>query len=218
MRNYEIWTLVLLQPWFLETNINFNLFLFLFLIARTRSYLFEPTSNKQMHFINFLSAIFTVISIINGLDFSYDDADNWGSLETDDGSTNYCDISFETQSPININTAEVSACLVNTLDWELNTNVINFNAVNSGHGLLIKPTINDDGVVNNNTYGILKNNFGGEHEEYCLDSFHLHWGLNDSVGSEHTIDGLSQSLELHFVHYSCNYNSLAEAMADSLAG
>ena len=41
-----------------------------------------------------------------------------------------------------------------------------------------------------------------DHEEFCLDSFHFHWGTSDLNGSEHYIDGGAFPLEVHFVHYS----------------
>uniref|UniRef100_A0A2P2HYP5 carbonic anhydrase n=1 Tax=Hirondellea gigas TaxID=1518452 RepID=A0A2P2HYP5_9CRUS len=36
---------------------------------------------------------------------------------------------------------------------------------------------------------------------FALEQFHAHWGSNDKVGSEHTIDGAPTSAELHLVHW-----------------
>ncbi|XP_066977822.1 uncharacterized protein [Macrobrachium rosenbergii] len=45
--------------------------------------------------------------------------------------------------------------------------------------------------------------------------FHLHWGGDDSRGSEHTIDGTAYPAELHLVHYNSKYASAAEALTHS---
>ena len=46
--------------------------------------------------------------------------------------------------------------------------------------------------------------------EYAFYGFHIHWGEsevgNQSLGSEHSIDGLKQSAEIHFVHANTKYN------------
>lgn len=40
----------------------------------------------------------------------------------------------------------------------------------------------------------------------------MHWGSDDSYGSEHMVDGRSFSAELHFVHWDTKrYSSFAEA-------
>lgn len=36
---------------------------------------------------------------------------------------------------------------------------------------------------------------------FQLEQFHCHWGCSDGKGSEHTVDGLSYSGELHLVHW-----------------
>ncbi|KAL5280001.1 CA2 family protein [Megaselia abdita] len=47
---------------------------------------------------------------------------------------------------------------------------------------------------------------------YKLEQFHCHWGCSDGQGSEHTVDGLSYSGELHLVHWNTTkYPSFGEA-------
>ncbi|XP_053322711.1 carbonic anhydrase 2-like [Spea bombifrons] len=47
---------------------------------------------------------------------------------------------------------------------------------------------------------------------YRLCQFHFHWGLSDSEGSEHTIDGKAFPAELHIVHWnSQKYRNFSEA-------
>jgi len=41
---------------------------------------------------------------------------------------------------------------------------------------------------------------GGLPDVYQLLQFHMHWGSDDSQGSEHTIAGKKYPLEIHFVH------------------
>ena len=54
--------------------------------------------------------------------------------------------------------------------------------------------------------------------EYCFDSLHFHWGVDNEHGSEHTINGKQYPLELHLVHYSCDYYMITEALHDYHSG
>lgn len=72
----------------------------------------------------------------------------------------------------------------------------NARLTNTGHSIQIDNT--DTSV---NLYG------GGLPGKFILDQMHFHWG------SEHTIDGVRYGLELHMVHHSSRYSSLAEASA-----
>ncbi|KAA0198474.1 carbonic anhydrase alpha, 8-like [Hyalella azteca] len=42
---------------------------------------------------------------------------------------------------------------------------------------------------------------------YKFDQYHLHWGAEDSRGSEHTIDNFRFPMELHLVHHNTKYAS-----------
>lgn len=53
--------------------------------------------------------------------------------------------------------------------------------------------------------------------EYRLAQMHFHWGETNDVGSEHFLKGQSYPLELHFVHFSLDYDTLGEAAAEDLA-
>ena len=46
---------------------------------------------------------------------------------------------------------------------------------------------------------------------YRLVQTHWHWGPNNSVGSEHTVDGRKYPLEVHMVHYNEKYPDLETA-------
>lgn len=41
---------------------------------------------------------------------------------------------------------------------------------------------------------------------YVLEQMHFHWN------AEHTVDGVRDPLELHFVHYDEQYGNVSEAM------
>jgi len=50
--------------------------------------------------------------------------------------------------------------------------------------------------------------------KFVLEQFHAHWGSNDKLGSEHTVDGATYSAELHLVHWdSEKFKSFGEAAA-----
>ncbi|XP_075745563.1 carbonic anhydrase 1-like isoform X2 [Rhipicephalus microplus] len=46
---------------------------------------------------------------------------------------------------------------------------------------------------------------------FLLHNLHFHAGLDDSCGSEHTMDGKTFAMEAHFVHYNDQFSSLEEA-------
>ncbi|XP_013787426.1 carbonic anhydrase 6-like, partial [Limulus polyphemus] len=46
--------------------------------------------------------------------------------------------------------------------------------------------------------------FGGKLQ---IPQLHFHWGSQDSIGSEHTVDNKTYSMEMHLVHYNSKYCS-----------
>merc|ERR1712130_420663 len=117
-------------------------------------------------------------------------------------------------------------------DWTVDYTQTTFKVGNNGHSLYLKPvteTINSllaeledaDGQkyqtlsYSENTIASFPNYFqpqDSEHDSFCLDSAHFHWGVADDTGSEHTINGYQWPLELHFVHYSCAKASLGSTL------
>jgi len=49
-------------------------------------------------------------------------------------------------------------------------------------------------------------------DEYKVLQMHAHWGSVDGQGSEHTVDGVSYSAELHIVHYNTKYKTPENAV------
>jgi len=148
------------------------------------------------------------------------------------------------ESPIDVNTLTAtrdSSVCVARFDWDINLKHDTFKVVNNGHTIALKPAESVDtsdptfsysagstfkdskGTVyktvasNEETIAKMPNYFlpeGSEHDTFCLDSMHFHWGLDDESGSEHTVNGYQFPLELHFVHYSCNHDSLGTMLGN----
>lgn len=55
--------------------------------------------------------------------------------------------------------------------------------------------------------------------DYKAANLHMHWGTAVTGGSEHTINGVQEFAELHFVHYNTKYLTLGNAVdkSDGLA-
>eukprot|EP00483_Globobulimina_turgida_P003566 UN03572 len=163
-------------------------------------------------------SILTIIPVVLGSLWDYDHPEYWNTIVFSGSAVNYCSITnmyYNKQSPININTHTLSVCPSSTqLNWQLNTNIDEFNVENNGHDIVLIPFVGLN--VNKYSFGKMLNNFitaENPHTEYCLDAFHFHWGQNDETGSEHRINNDAAVLEVHFVHFACDYNDLAEAVS-----
>jgi carbonic anhydrase len=56
-------------------------------------------------------------------------------------------------------------------------------------------------------------------ESYRFLQFHMHWGRNDSEGSEHLVDGKQYAAEIHFVNWNYHmYKDVGEAVQSSSHG
>ncbi|CAM1301588.1 CA13 (predicted) [Pycnogonum litorale] len=121
-----------------------------------------------------------------------------GTLGVNHWVKDYPDCEGLRQSPIDINS--VDAFLVQKpLDLRLHYYDelhVQFIALNDGHFVIVSPTEEIDDV------GL---NIG--ENKYKLKQLHFHWGSNDSIGSEHIIDGKVFPLELHIVHTNVNYEN-----------
>lgn len=159
--------------------------------------------------------------------WNYDDMGSWKD--------SYSMCNQPDQSPIDIvtfsATKDRSVC-TETFDWDVDYTKTSFKLANNGHSLVLKPvekTINSilaeledsEGTkyqtlsYAENTIAKFPNYFqpdDSEHDSFCLDSAHFHWGVGDDTGSEHTVNGLQFPLELHFVHYSCKRASLGSTL------
>lgn len=50
--------------------------------------------------------------------------------------------------------------------------------------------------------------------KYVFSQLHFHWGKNNMEGSEHTIDGAQQPLEMHVVHFRSRYLTQEAALKE----
>ncbi|CAF3670517.1 unnamed protein product [Adineta steineri] len=128
-------------------------------------------------------------------------ASDWDYLEhgPDVWSEHYPLCGGERQSPINIKTA---CTIYQPFDQFILTpdhiTENNFIAKYNGH------TISSD--TNNKNLALQGGNLTGT---FYFDSFHLHWGPNHNVGSEHQINGLKSAGESHFVYRNALTNERA---------
>jgi len=172
-------------------------------------------------------------SAASGGGWDYDHQDEWAN--------DYSMCDNNDNSPIDIHTDDVvnddTICSRN-FEWDLDYNHTTFRMWNNGYALglqAVTPSVSiSDGDVsgsytdaddneyyalslNEDVIGRFPNYFipwGSDHEEFCLDSFHFHWGTSDLYGSEHWVDGGAYPLEVHFVHYSCEHASLGSTLHD----
>ncbi|XP_069476034.1 carbonic anhydrase 15-like [Ambystoma mexicanum] len=116
----------------------------------------------------------------------------------------------ENQSPVNIDRAKISK------DKSLGDIVFGgydqappgkWRIMNDGHTVLVS-------LDGDNTPAPIDISGAGLPNVYRALQFHFHWGSLKQDGSEHYIDGKQYPMELHIVHLSAKYKSIADAKAD----
>ena len=122
-----------------------------------------------------------------GLDYNYFDQEAWGDFN---GSV--CTTGMR-QSPIRINSSNVptggNLIDLNLFNWDMEREGILEN--NFGHRVEFIPETVRRVAVTVTHQGV-----------FLLEQFHFHWGGDNSMGSEHIVDGKPDSAEIHFVHRS----------------
>lgn len=164
-------------------------------------------------------------------------AASWNYEEPDKNTSHwknlFAECDFHRQSPIDLPVPKISTC-TKPLELEWTSQKTHYAIRNNGHSLQAIPfEISHAGggdlsgleVLHhrNDTTIRLKNSFFDTYEsdvnrEYCFDSLHFHWSTDSSLGSEHTINGESYPLEVHLVHYSCDYPVAGAALKDYATG
>ncbi|XP_068749936.1 carbonic anhydrase 2-like [Montipora capricornis] len=129
-----------------------------------------------------------------GSGWNYEDPESWEGI---------CKTGKE-QSPIDITGATQDKALdqfaLTNYDMKMNNN---FTATNNGHSIQIS-------LPYAKFYNVSK---GGLTGTYTTVQFHLHWGKDNSKGSEHTVDGRKYAAELHFVSYNTKYSNLDASLS-----
>ncbi|KAK9872126.1 hypothetical protein WA026_016178 [Henosepilachna vigintioctopunctata] len=136
---------------------------------------------------NPVNVLFALITISNCQAWDYRNQDLWPSV--------YCRKAVA-QSPIDLqNDSAIQLKMATPLvfiNWDQDFNV---SMRNTGYTILVDFLSNDISVSGGKLPGI-----------YKVVQFHFHWG------SEHTINGQRQALEVHFVGFNNKYYSLEEAL------
>lgn len=52
-------------------------------------------------------------------------------------------------------------------------------------------------------------------DDYVFSQLHLHWGINDMEGSEHTIDGAYLPGEMHLIFFKSSYLKHESALKEN---
>lgn len=132
---------------------------------------------------------------------------NWGYTEAN-GPENWPKLfpqaSGHRQSPVDINTSNAKR------GRDLKSQPLKWKYVPENTKSLVNPgycwRVDVNGAGSELTGGPLGDNI------YKLEQFHCHWGCSDGKGSEHTVDGVSYSGELHLVHWNTTkYQTFGEA-------
>ena len=190
---------------------------------------------------NFLiSNLLVEISLSSGSDsWNYDfDDDSYGPLAWGKIS-GYEECSGSLQTPINIdyntpldgfdefeselanvNITTDGRTFLSQWNWINGQFIQHFQVSNNGHSVKFSPIDAEGNSLsgNNDSVARLTNIFSNgtkndSPKEFCLDSFHFHWGEHNTDGSEHTQYGVQYPAEIHFVHYSCDYPDIGSAIA-----
>jgi len=156
-----------------------------------------------------LIVIFTTFALytattLKAEDWNYDDDSGHGP---DNWQDNYPECGNYSQSPIDIPVASARSDSkykrIQNVGYDTKPPQ-QFNLKNNGH--TVQLTTNTD---------VIRVKEGGLSDEYVLEQLHFHWGSNDSVGSEHFVNGKKYPLEIHFVHRKSKYTDVTAALVDS---
>jgi len=175
--------------------------------------------------------------------WDYPTQEDWGEAFSMCDSADQSPIDIVTNEAIN----DDFVC-TKDFEWNVNYNHTTFRLANNGHSIVlqaVEPSVIDqqgeydlsgtffdsNGVEYfglespQNTIGRFPNYFapdrniyGSDPSDFCLHSFHFHWSTEDEFGSEHTVDGEYFPLEVHFVHYLCDSNSLGATLEQFQSG
>uniref|UniRef100_A0A1I8PUW9 Carbonic anhydrase n=1 Tax=Stomoxys calcitrans TaxID=35570 RepID=A0A1I8PUW9_STOCA len=147
--------------------------------------------------------IFVLINIIVGFP-TFVLSESWSYQNQKEWPKQFKACGLEQQSPIAINTKEAIPKKLPPIAFHNYHNNYAGTYFNNGHsvGLIFEPR----GTIPAISGGPLN-----PLDHYVLHSLHFHWGPNDTVGSEHIIDGRPYSLELHLVHRNAKYATLQES-------
>lgn len=67
-------------------------------------------------------------------------------------------------------------------------------------------------VIKDSSQGRANFSGGGYDGTYIAAQLHFHWGANNSLGSDHTVNGSHYPLSLHMAFYKAEYGNISEAL------
>jgi len=128
------------------------------------------------------------------IDFGYDDQSTWPGICT----------TGHAQSPVDIDVNPSKANKHGFISSESSIKGDSFKIRNTGESVTVR-------LLEETATGLFPGE-GLSSTKFCFDNAHFHWGSSSKNGSEHTIRGRSSALEVHFVHYNCEFDSLKSAL------
>ncbi|XP_063989809.1 carbonic anhydrase 1-like [Diachasmimorpha longicaudata] len=112
----------------------------------------------------------------------------------------------QSRSPIDLNMSKMTVVNLKSLDWH-NYEIVpkKLKITNTGRNV----------VVCGNWQKTPHLSSGPLRSDYTFSQIHFHWGPTEMMGSEHLVDGASQPMELHAVHFKSDYLSQEAAMRET---
>lgn len=132
--------------------------------------------------------ILCALLLVEANAWSYDDPSSWGKEYP------YCN--GLQQSPVNIDFNKVVRMRMPA--FKIRDIKGQYMAKNNGHSVAITPIQTTNSIPN-----MPKITIG--HGHYEIKEIHFHWGLNDTLGSEHTISNHRYPMEMHVVTFNTIY-------------
>jgi carbonic anhydrase len=160
------------------------------------TYNYRPTQNLNGRIV------YSSPSFVYTGEWNYEDDSKYGPSHWADF---YPTCEGTDQSPIDfqLSTVRTSKALTDFTFTNYDKKPASFNMVNNGHSVQVNLP---DNSITVSGAGFLAT--------YTLAQFHFHWGPDNTVGSEHTVDGRAAPLEIHLVHWNSDiYHNFTEASA-----
>uniref|UniRef100_A0A1B6CME5 carbonic anhydrase n=1 Tax=Clastoptera arizonana TaxID=38151 RepID=A0A1B6CME5_9HEMI len=133
-------------------------------------------------------------------EFGYDTE---GEMSPDKWSETFQTCSGKYQSPIDIEENLVYRVSLPPLDFDgFDDAPLSTVITNNGHTVMLQLNHSQPVTISG----------GPLPGEYTFSQLHFHWGVNDSYGSEDTINNVSYPMELHMVFFKTDYGEMEKAV------
>ncbi|XP_034940622.1 carbonic anhydrase 2-like isoform X2 [Chelonus insularis] len=158
-------------------------------------------------FLTAAGLYFVIVGTIGESDSETHDDDGFNYHDLEMWKEKYPECGGNRQSPIDLNSRYFQSKVENIpLKFHGYERVpAKMQLTNSGHSLALKATWSTTDEIPYFSGGPFGN------DDYVFEQLHFHWGANDEVGSEHTVNLKSFPLEMHMVHYNRKYEAIKNA-------